>query len=89
MLVVVWQVEGNSSAERKRQIERAEEEGAEVMVIVLVQVCYGNVKGDFRWCNVNRMVVMEKILMEEGWWDIVVLAMPMVNPKTIVGVERR
>jgi len=88
MLVVIWQVEGDNSAERERQIERTEEEG-EVMVIVVVQGCHDNVKGDFRWCNVNRMVVMEKILIEEGWWDIVVLAMPMAIPKTIVGVERR
>ena len=85
MLVVVWQVEGNNSAERKRQIERAEEEG-EVMVIVVVQGCYDNMKGDFRWSNLNRMVVLEEILME-GWWDIVVLTMPMVIPKTIEGLN--
>ena len=85
MLVVVWQGEGSNSAEREHQIERTEEEG-EVMVIVVVQGCYDNMKRDFRWCNLNRMVVMEEILME-GWWDIVVLAMPMVIPKTIVGVE--
>ena len=88
MLVVVWQGEGSNSAERKRQIERTAEEEGEVMVIVVVQGCYDNMKGDFRWSNLNRMVVLEEILME-GWWDIVVLTMPMVILKTIVGVERR
>ena len=82
MLVVVWQVEGNNSAEREHKIEITEEEG-EVMVIVVLQGCYVNMKGNFWWCNVNRMVVMEDIM--EGWWDIMVLVMPMVIPKTIEG----